>query len=774
MRVIPMGLLEQLPSLDDETFEEIVKDSRLFIPQFARESWTDYNIHDPGITFLELFAWLAEMQMYQLNRVTEKNYRKFLYLVGVSPYDAKPSRVEITFDTEDMPFDENSDTRIEKGREVITELNGKRIVFETEEEINLIQSNLTAIITRSNSQVIDNTDANKVDNIYFAAFGEKGGIGATIELGFDKQLPKKEIQITFDLFDDDLPSLENGNLEPKPSVNLLWEYLSGGKWKELTIKKDTTLALNRSGRITFNISTDMEKKDDKYWIRCRWKDGLYEIAPLINSILLNTVPAVQMEKVTKEEILTGFPDQIIQLEKTTVINRITFDVDDIQDWCGLLKQIKEQANSVGLSPGKKIWSKFDSETQTSIDEWEGKKEPDTAMKCVIIETLNKLLEARDLYDKDSFKDIDPAQLPKNILSKNMLNAPINEVRIFNRFLIEASFPGNEDFDSDKIAKNRLVVKVCEKDKEEYWYEVNDFNSSGPDDSQYTFEPMTGEITFGNGLNGRIPPMNDLIPPKSIIRISYKTTLGQKGNFPEGQKWIINKIGFENVLGVNFKQATGGLDAESIEDAKSRAKKDFRALYRAITSEDFERLALSTPGLRVARAKAIPNYNPEYPQINIPDSITVVIVPSTRGDETTPIPGKGFLQTVSSFLETRRLITTNLHVIGPEYVTISISCKVRLMKKSSPAEVTKRIRNELNKFLDPLRGGQDGKGWLFGRAVYPSEICQIIDNIEGLDCAYDIILSAESANGQYTKVGESIKISPVALVVSGEHKIEIMG
>jgi len=177
---------------------------------------------------------------------------------------------------------------------------------------------------------------------------------------------------------------------------------------------------------------------------------------------------------------------------------------------------------------------------------------------------------------------------------------------------------------------------------------------------------------------------------------------------------------------------------------------------------------------VARAKAIPNHNPEYPCIDIPDDITLVVVPYTRGEEiTTPTPGKGFLQTVSSFLDKRRLITANLHVIGPEYVKISVMCKVRLMKKSSPAEVIKRVQNELKKFLDPLKGGQDGKGWPFGRAVYSSEIYQIIDDIEGIDYASDVILSSESVNGQNKKIGDSTEIPPIALVVSGEHKIEII-
>ena len=621
-----MSLLDQFPSLDDVTFEELVKEARLLIPQFARETWTDHNAHDPGITFMELFAWLAEMQIYQLNRVTDKNYENFLKLLGLSPYGAKPARVDITFN------EVEEEKTIEKGTKIFTELASKKIVFETEKDINLVQANLKSIITRSNSQVFDNTNANKKDDIYFAAFGEKGSIGSTLELEFDKRLPKKEIQISFDLFDKDLPSPGIGGPKPTFSVSVLWEYLSGEQWKKLTIKKDTTLALNRSGRIVFDLSSDMDEQDGPDRIRCRLKDGQYEIIPLVSKILLNTVPAVQIE-VIRDNFGNGngVPEQKVKLKKKTVI------------------------------------------------------------------------------------------------------------------------------------KESMIVLVggCE------WEEKDDFESSGPEDKHYLFDPDKGEITFGNGLNGSIPAESQ------EIEVSYKTTLGQGGNLLEGQRWVIDKEGFENISGINYKQATGGMDAESIEHVKSRAKKDFRTLYRAITSEDYEQLALSTPGLRVARAKAIPDYNPEYPCIDSPGSITIVIVPYTRGEETIPVPGKGFIQTVSSFLDTRRLITTYLHVISPEYVKISVMCKVRIMKKSSSTEVVNRIKDALKKFLDPLTGGTDGKGWPFGRAVYPSEIYQIINNVEGFDYATDVSLSAESANRQYTKVRDIIQISPVALVVSGEHQVEII-
>lgn len=624
--MIHVGLLDQFPSLDDETFEDIVKNARLLIPQFDSE-WTDHNVHDPGITFLELFAWLAEMEIYQLNRVTDKNYKKFLKILGdISQYDARPAKVDLTFDS-------ISDKTIEKGTEVVTEIDGKRIIFETEEDLNLTRANLTSIITKSDLQIIDNTRANKEDDIYFAAFGENGNIGATLDLKFDKPLPKKEIQITFDLFDKDLPSPGTNGPDPKFSVSLLWEYFSDGKWEELILKKDTTLDLNRSGRIVLDILSDMYEKDNGFWIRCRWKEGQYEIPPLVNRILLNTVPAVQTENVNFSENGLGIPDQKIELKKKPVIK----------------------------------------------------------------------------------------------------------------------------------GSQKILIGGSE------WKERDNFESSGSGDEHYVLDSEKGEIIFGNGLNGSLPVKSQ------EISISYKTTLGQKGNIPEGQKWEINKDGFKNIAGINYKQATDGLDAESIEHAKLRAKKDFGARYRAITSEDYEQLALSTPGLRVARAKVIPDYNPEFSCFNIPGSITIVIVPYTRMGEVAPVPGKGFLETVSSFLDTRRLITADLHVVEPEYVKISVTCKVRVMKKRSSVEVVKRVQNELKKFLDPLRGGHDRKGWPFGRAVYPSEIYQIIDNIEDVDYASDLYLSAESANGQNKKekVKDKIKISPVALVFSGEHKIEII-
>jgi hypothetical protein len=71
----------ELPNLDDRTYRDLVEEALSMIPSHAPE-WTNYNPSDPGITLIELFAYLSEMLIYRLNRVTDDNIRTFLSLLN--------------------------------------------------------------------------------------------------------------------------------------------------------------------------------------------------------------------------------------------------------------------------------------------------------------------------------------------------------------------------------------------------------------------------------------------------------------------------------------------------------------------------------------------------------------------------------------------------------------------------------------------------------------------------------------------------------------------
>src|SRR5262245_33100137 len=120
-------------NLDDKTFSELFEESRALIPRYAKE-WIDHNVSDPGITFIDLFAWLAEMQIYFLNRVTDRNFLKFIKLLGDALRPAIPARAEVTFE----PLQTNSDpVSIPMGAQIAATdpMTAERIIFETDEDL---------------------------------------------------------------------------------------------------------------------------------------------------------------------------------------------------------------------------------------------------------------------------------------------------------------------------------------------------------------------------------------------------------------------------------------------------------------------------------------------------------------------------------------------------------------------------------------------------------------------------------------------------------------
>lgn len=70
----------ELPNLDDRTYDDLAEEARGLIRSYA-PAWTDHNPSDPGITVIELFAYLTEMLLYRANRVTEANKIAFLRLI---------------------------------------------------------------------------------------------------------------------------------------------------------------------------------------------------------------------------------------------------------------------------------------------------------------------------------------------------------------------------------------------------------------------------------------------------------------------------------------------------------------------------------------------------------------------------------------------------------------------------------------------------------------------------------------------------------------------
>ena len=83
-------------TLDDRHFQDIVDQAKSLIPHYCPE-WTDHNVSDPGVTLVELFAWMTDMLLYRVNQTPDKMYVKFLELIGVRLEPPRSARAPVTF-----------------------------------------------------------------------------------------------------------------------------------------------------------------------------------------------------------------------------------------------------------------------------------------------------------------------------------------------------------------------------------------------------------------------------------------------------------------------------------------------------------------------------------------------------------------------------------------------------------------------------------------------------------------------------------------------------
>src|SRR5687767_1809895 len=189
----------EVPNLDDRTWAQLVDEARSLIPRVSPQ-WTDHNVHDPGITFIELFAWLAEMQLYQLNRVGARHREAFAQLAGVAREQRKPARVDIH--AEGTP---PTTVFVPAGTQ-LTPTEGEEIIFETDSDLFLTRSRLVKVITDDGTGPVDQTQANEKPGIAFLAFGETAGIDSELCLGFDRFYPDLEptMTLTAQVFTEDL------------------------------------------------------------------------------------------------------------------------------------------------------------------------------------------------------------------------------------------------------------------------------------------------------------------------------------------------------------------------------------------------------------------------------------------------------------------------------------------------------------------------------------------------------------------------------------------
>ncbi len=312
----------------------------------------------------------------------------------------------------------------------------------------------------------------------------------------------------------------------------------------------------------------------------------------------------------------------------------------------------------------------------------------------------------------------------------------------------------------KVSKNDLTA---EEEIWVRWHRVDNFLNSSVKSRHYVLDRIEGTIAFGDDETGMIPPVS-----KDNIQASYQSGGGSKANkvaIKNAIKELKSSLPYIDKV-YNVEPASGGSDAETMEDTKDRGPQTIKNRDRAITVEDLEWLVRQA-STQVVKSKCLPttNKNLEFEL----GAITVIIVPES--DDPQPQPTQELVQQVQSYLKKRGLSTIagRIYVIGPCYVGISVSAEVVPLDRDQASVIEGRIVKNLESFLHPLSGGgAEGKGWDFGRNVYISEIYAVIEATEGVDYVEpDSVVLNNNASL------EEVSVDDNSLVYSKPHDITMI-
>jgi hypothetical protein len=293
-----------------------------------------------------------------------------------------------------------------------------------------------------------------------------------------------------------------------------------------------------------------------------------------------------------------------------------------------------------------------------------------------------------------------------------------------------------------------------------WQNPGSLQLGEPGERIYEVERTRGRIRFGGLATGRSLP-----PGPDNVRIAYRAGGGSRGNVGRGAlSRILAGVLAEKVT--NPVPAQGGANTEDAARVLDRGGTVIRNRRQAITASDYEELAREASSA-VAVARALPTTHPAGRAAA--GWVTVRIVPHSA--ETRPWPAFELRDQVRRFIAMRApaAIADQIAVIPALYYPAGVDVVISPQHPAAAGRVVDAVKQVLARFLHPLTGGPEGRGWLFGRDVYASDLCAALEAVEGLDYVSSLALLVAGS-----PVGDRVAVPEDRMVVAGDLTVRLAG
>ncbi|HKP35973.1 MAG TPA: putative baseplate assembly protein [Pyrinomonadaceae bacterium] len=561
------------PNLFQRRFQDLLEIGRARLPSLA-PAWTDHNAHDPGITLMELLAWVAEAQLYSLSRMRRDERAAYAALLGLSPHGTQGAEGMIWPDRLDpnSPFSTSARTVVLSEDTVINSTDGGSPSFRPLHTLLWAPGRVTRLVSKDDKRrTTDHTGTNQRGGLPFFPFGERTGRGTVLVMTFEcrdeaglfgkpGRNPKGAYWPIGVLAAPPFGgAAEAETPAPSPDSPLMATLITDGGRKKLKVAFDTTQGFLTTGAVLLDLES-VKGSPKKFSIELSSPNG-FPRPPRVLRIEPNVIPIRQGQTIVEDQ----------------------HEANGMPDWNFLIEQ--------------------------------------------------------------------PA----------------------------LRFAGGTE---------PIKVEITEASGAAVWKRCDRMSDHGPDEKVYEFDATTGQLTFGNGVNGRIPPVN------SHVRVTYSVSDGGEGRVARNRKWKVK--GFQAPFGVNPDPIAGGIEASGFVDERREARQRSREDHALVSSSDIAEAAKALPLLEVARAwvPAPPNRTPRT-------GIVTLIAMRSRpgGDEPEQAPETAqWLDAVRRSLSPKIPLGSRLKVAAPHYVEFFINAVLEVNQGLKPSAVKEEIEKELKKRL----------------------------------------------------------------------------
>jgi hypothetical protein len=672
------------PQFDSRAYRDILNEALARIP-VHNPNWTNFTDADPGVTLLQLFAYLTESIIYRANLIPERNRKKFLRLLGQQMQAATAATGIVSFANPNGPIEPVTVTEE-------LELLAGDIPFRTQNGLSIhpIEAKVfyKALLSGDEAEAAQ------------AAYGQ--------------------LYASFEQESDGLSFYETRLLEAPVNTTLptlrLADTVDGAAWLALLARSAEEVDAARDALANQPLTL-----------------GILPALDAAGCVLYPVGPAA-----TEGRSTLRFETPVIDGNGGPRYRPLPVRTED-----KLLAEPAILELSLPDAAGLDYWSDLD-----PLESGTGNYPP-SLEDSQDAERLISWIRVRTPQASSTSDTLDSSLQVNVVLSWIGINA----ARVRQRAQVKAELLPSGTGEPDQSARLANTPVIAETLKVTVggaqWRQIDDLSAAeaevpqrsprlseglgqdaGPADPAeekvrvYTIDVESGEVRFGDGVRGARPPRG------AVIQASYDYGGGIEGNVGLDR---ITKGNLPTGIKVRNPIPTWGADsAETIDQAEARIPAFLTHRDRLVTEADFKEITMTTPGVEIGRADILPLFHPKQAGRIAEGVVSVLVVPKTDPlYPEYPRPDALFLETVCAHLQPRRILTTELHVLGPIYVPLYVSIAVEIIPGRASGPVLVAVQEQIERFLSPLEGGFEEKGWPLGKTVEAAEVMAAAIRVDGI-------------------------------------------